>query len=81
MREESLRRFCVREFERAEEEAQGYLTDYYAWLGDEVSGYIASSAAKDAETVQQYLAAFEEAGCGELIFCPSSSESRLDRRL
>ncbi len=27
-----------------------YLTDYYAWLGDEVAGYIAGSAAKDAET-------------------------------
>jgi hypothetical protein len=46
------------------------LTDYYAWLGEETAGYIAGSAAKDAETVQQYVSAFADAGCGELIFCP-----------
>ena len=51
-----------------------YLTDYYAWLGEEVAGYIAGSAAKDAETVQQYVSAFADAGCGELIFFPSSSD-------
>lgn len=49
-------------------------TDYYAWLGDEVAGYIAGSAAKDAGTVRQYVSAFADAGCGELIFCPSSSD-------
>ena len=60
--------------EDAEQNAQAYLTDYYAWLGEEVAGYIAGSAAKDAETVQQYLAAFEDAGCDELILFPSSSD-------
>jgi alkanesulfonate monooxygenase SsuD/methylene tetrahydromethanopterin reductase-like flavin-dependent oxidoreductase (luciferase family) len=60
--------------ERAEENARAYLTDYYAFLGEETAGYIAGSAAKDADTVQQYLAAFEEAGCGELILFPSSSD-------
>lgn len=60
--------------ENAERDANAYLTDYYAWLGEEVAGYIAGSAAKDAETVQRYVAAFTEAGCGELIFCPSSSD-------
>ncbi len=60
--------------ERAEEEAKAYLTDYYAFLGEEVAGYIASSAAKDADTVRQYLEAFEAAGCGELILFPSSSD-------
>jgi alkanesulfonate monooxygenase SsuD/methylene tetrahydromethanopterin reductase-like flavin-dependent oxidoreductase (luciferase family) len=60
--------------ERAEEEAQAYLTDYYAWLGDEVAGYIADSAAKDAETARQYVAAFEATGCDELFLFPSSSD-------
>jgi alkanesulfonate monooxygenase SsuD/methylene tetrahydromethanopterin reductase-like flavin-dependent oxidoreductase (luciferase family) len=60
--------------ERAEEEAQAYLTDYYAWLGEETAGYIANSAAKDAETAKQYVSAFEAAGCQELFFCPSSSD-------
>lgn len=60
--------------DRAEEEAQAYLTDYYAWLGDEVAGYIADSAAKDPETVKQYVAAFESVGCQELFLFPSSSD-------
>jgi alkanesulfonate monooxygenase SsuD/methylene tetrahydromethanopterin reductase-like flavin-dependent oxidoreductase (luciferase family) len=58
----------------AEATANAYLTDYYAWLGEEVAGYIAGSAAKDAETVKQYLAGFADAGCDELILCPSSSD-------
>jgi alkanesulfonate monooxygenase SsuD/methylene tetrahydromethanopterin reductase-like flavin-dependent oxidoreductase (luciferase family) len=62
--------------ERAEEEAQAYLTDYYAWLGEETAGYIAGSAAKDAETAKQYVAAFKAVGCQELFFFPSSSDPR-----
>lgn len=58
----------------AEENANAYLTDYYAWLGEEVAGYIAGSAAKDAETVKAYLAGFADAGCDELILCPSASD-------
>ncbi len=54
-------------------DAQSYLTDYYAWLGEDIAGYIAGSAAKDAETVKQYLAAFEAVGCEELILFPSNS--------
>jgi alkanesulfonate monooxygenase SsuD/methylene tetrahydromethanopterin reductase-like flavin-dependent oxidoreductase (luciferase family) len=60
--------------DRAEEEARSYLTDYYAWLGDEVAGFIADSAAKDRETVQQYVSAFESVGCQELFLFPSSSD-------
>jgi alkanesulfonate monooxygenase SsuD/methylene tetrahydromethanopterin reductase-like flavin-dependent oxidoreductase (luciferase family) len=59
---------------QAEENASAYLGDYYAWLGEEVAGYIAGSAAKDAETVQRYVAAFEAAGCDELIIFPSSAD-------
>lgn len=60
--------------DRAEEDAQAYLTDYYAWLGDEVAGYIADSAAKDPETAKQYVSAFEAVGCQELFLFPSSSD-------
>ena len=60
--------------DNAEAEAEAYLGDYYAFLGEEVAGYIVAGAAKDAESVKQRIAAFEEAGCGELIFFPSSSD-------
>lgn len=60
--------------DRAEEDAKAYLTDYYAWLGEETANFIAGSPAKDPDTVQQYAAAFEEAGCGELFLFPSSSD-------
>jgi alkanesulfonate monooxygenase SsuD/methylene tetrahydromethanopterin reductase-like flavin-dependent oxidoreductase (luciferase family) len=60
--------------ENAEDDARAYLSDYYAFLGEEVAGYIVSSAAKDADTVQRYTAAFEKAGCDELIFFPSSAD-------
>ena len=60
--------------DRAEEDAKAYLTDYYAWLGEDTANFIAGSAAKDAATVKQYLAAFEGAGCQELFLFPSSSD-------
>jgi alkanesulfonate monooxygenase SsuD/methylene tetrahydromethanopterin reductase-like flavin-dependent oxidoreductase (luciferase family) len=59
--------------ERAEENAREYLLDYYAWLG-EIAEAIATGAAKDPETVRQYLSAFEERGCDEFVFFPSSPE-------
>lgn len=62
--------------ERAEEDARSYLTDYYAWLGEETADFIAGSAAKDPETVKQYVAAFESVGCQELFLFPSSSDPR-----
>lgn len=58
----------------AETEAAASLGDYYAWLGEDIATYIVASAAKDAATVRRYVAEFAEAGCGELIFCPSSSD-------
>lgn len=54
--------------------AEGYLRDYYGWLGIDVAAMIAGSAAKDAETVRAYAAAFEAIGCDELIFMPASSD-------
>jgi alkanesulfonate monooxygenase SsuD/methylene tetrahydromethanopterin reductase-like flavin-dependent oxidoreductase (luciferase family) len=58
----------------AEKNARSYLLDYYAWLGDETAEMIAGSAAKDADTVKQYVAAFESNGCDELILVPCSSD-------
>jgi len=62
--------------ERAEEVVRENLMDYYAWLGEEVAGMIAAAAAKDAASVAQYLSAYEDAGCDELVFCPSSADPR-----
>ena len=58
----------------ADRDARDYLTHYYAWLGDEVAGAIAAGAARDEATVEQYVAAYEETGCDELILCPCSSD-------
>jgi alkanesulfonate monooxygenase SsuD/methylene tetrahydromethanopterin reductase-like flavin-dependent oxidoreductase (luciferase family) len=60
--------------DRAEEDARAYLTHYYAWLGEDTADFIAGSAAKNADTVRLYLAAFEGAGCQELFLFPSSSD-------
>ncbi len=60
--------------DRADEEARAYLTDYYAWLGEEIAEFLVSAAAKDAETVKQYIATYEAAGCDELILFPSSGD-------
>ena len=76
-REGEPRLMCLAYFslgDSAEAAANDYLTDYYAWLGEEVAGFIAGSAAKDAETVKGYLAAFEGVGCDELILCPCISD-------
>ena len=60
--------------EDPEGDATAYLKNYSAGLGEETANHIAASAAKDPETVKQYLAAFEEAGCDELILFPSASD-------
>jgi len=61
--------------ERAEENVRENLMDYYAWLGDEVAGMIAGGAAKDAETVAQYVSTYADLGCDELVFCPSAADA------
>lgn len=60
--------------DRAEQDVEANLKHYYAWLGGDIAEMIAGSAAKDADTVKQYLTAYENAGCDELVFCPSSSD-------
>ena len=47
--------------ERAEEDVRENLMHYYAWLGEDVAGMIVDNAAKDADAVKRYLAAYEEA--------------------
>lgn len=60
--------------EDAEANARSSLMSYYGFLGEEIAGYIAGNAAKDADAVQQCMAAFEGGGCGELIFFPCSGD-------
>ena len=69
---QSLAYFALGEGARAA--ADAYLNDYYAWLGPDVSGAIAGSAATDAETVRGYVDAFTAAGCGELIMVPCHAD-------
>jgi alkanesulfonate monooxygenase SsuD/methylene tetrahydromethanopterin reductase-like flavin-dependent oxidoreductase (luciferase family) len=52
--------------------ADNYLLHYYAFLGD-VAKQVAGGAAISAEMARGYAAAFEAAGCDELIFIPTSS--------
>jgi alkanesulfonate monooxygenase SsuD/methylene tetrahydromethanopterin reductase-like flavin-dependent oxidoreductase (luciferase family) len=56
----------------AERNANDKLTHYYAYLGD-YAQRIADGAVKDADSVKQYVAAFEELGCDEFIFFPSDT--------
>ena len=57
----------------AEANAQSYLTDYYAFLG-EMADQVAAGAATDSEAVNQAVSAFEDAGCDELVLFPCSSD-------
>ena len=58
----------------AEQNAERYLRDYYGWLGEDLSGMIAASAAKDPDAVNGYVSAFESAGCDELVIFPCSND-------
>jgi alkanesulfonate monooxygenase SsuD/methylene tetrahydromethanopterin reductase-like flavin-dependent oxidoreductase (luciferase family) len=58
-----------------EKNANEDLHHYYAWLGEEMAGMIAGSAATSEEMVQQYVSAFEGAGCQRLTFFPTSSDA------
>lgn len=57
----------------AKHHADGYLKDYYAFLG-EMAQMIADSAATDAETVAGYVEGFEAVGCDELILFPCNPD-------
>jgi len=49
--------------------AEGYLLDYYGFMG-EAASMVAGSAATDAATVKGYVEAFRQAGCDELVLFP-----------
>ena len=55
--------------DRAEQAANDYLRDYYAFTG-EYAGMIADSAPKDAVGVERRVQAFSDAGCDELVLFP-----------
>jgi hypothetical protein len=50
------------------------LKHYYAWLGDETAFAIARSAPTDEDSLRAYAKAFEDAGCDELCFFPTSTD-------
>jgi alkanesulfonate monooxygenase SsuD/methylene tetrahydromethanopterin reductase-like flavin-dependent oxidoreductase (luciferase family) len=56
----------------ARNQADNYLLHYYHWLGD-VARQIAAGAAVSTDMVKGYAAAFEAAGCDELIFIPTTA--------
>ena len=56
------------------EQARAYITDYYAFLGEEAAGGFAESVPADPGTIQAVVAAFEAAGCDELVWFPTSSD-------
>jgi alkanesulfonate monooxygenase SsuD/methylene tetrahydromethanopterin reductase-like flavin-dependent oxidoreductase (luciferase family) len=60
--------------DRAAEEAAECLGHYYAWLGKEIAEFIVGATPKDPEAVREQVTAYEEAGCDELIFVPSSGD-------
>ncbi|MEV0208371.1 LLM class flavin-dependent oxidoreductase [Streptomyces sp. NPDC050788] len=56
----------------ARAQADGYLLDYYGFLGD-VARQVAAGAAVSPDMVKSYVSAFKESGCDELIFVPTGS--------
>ncbi len=65
--------------DNGEQLASQSLGDYYAFLGD-YAQQIVAGAAKSADTVKQYLAAYEAAGVDEVICFPASADvGEIDR--
>jgi alkanesulfonate monooxygenase SsuD/methylene tetrahydromethanopterin reductase-like flavin-dependent oxidoreductase (luciferase family) len=57
----------------AEERARRSLGHYYGFLG-EIADMIVQSAAKTPDDIKGVVAAFEQAGCDELILVPANSD-------
>jgi alkanesulfonate monooxygenase SsuD/methylene tetrahydromethanopterin reductase-like flavin-dependent oxidoreductase (luciferase family) len=55
-------------------DAEHDLKHYYGWLGEVTASAIAGSAATDEDSVRAYAKAFEDAGCDELCFFPTSTD-------
>jgi alkanesulfonate monooxygenase SsuD/methylene tetrahydromethanopterin reductase-like flavin-dependent oxidoreductase (luciferase family) len=57
----------------AAEQVHGYITNYYAFLGD-YAEQMASAIPTDAKGMKERVAAFEQAGCDEYVIFPTSSD-------
>ena len=57
----------------AREQIDGYVADYYGFLGDYAS-QMAASVPDSAETIRERVTGFEQAGCDEFVLFPTSSD-------
>jgi alkanesulfonate monooxygenase SsuD/methylene tetrahydromethanopterin reductase-like flavin-dependent oxidoreductase (luciferase family) len=57
----------------ASEQVHGYITDYYAFIGD-AAEQMAASVPAEPQAIKDRVAAFEAAGCDEFIWFPTSSD-------
>ena len=58
----------------AEDHAQGYLRDYYRFVGEDLSGQIADGALTSSEAVADAVTGYEDANCDELILFPCNPD-------
>jgi alkanesulfonate monooxygenase SsuD/methylene tetrahydromethanopterin reductase-like flavin-dependent oxidoreductase (luciferase family) len=58
----------------AREQIHGYITHYYAFLGD-FAAQMAAGIPADPASVKDRVAAFEQVGCDELVLFPSSADA------
>jgi alkanesulfonate monooxygenase SsuD/methylene tetrahydromethanopterin reductase-like flavin-dependent oxidoreductase (luciferase family) len=74
-REGSPRLAALRYFGLGDEErSKDYLRYYYAFMGDETAEWIAGSAFRTPEAIQEAIAAYAETGIDELILDPTLSD-------
>lgn len=59
---------------RAREQAEAFLTDHYAIEGQPVAERIAAAALTDPAAIREAIAAYEQAGCDELMLFPCSAD-------
>jgi alkanesulfonate monooxygenase SsuD/methylene tetrahydromethanopterin reductase-like flavin-dependent oxidoreductase (luciferase family) len=60
--------------DRGQGDAESYLGHYYSARGEDFAQMVIGSAATDADTVQSYIQAFDDAGCDELFLFPCSAD-------
>jgi alkanesulfonate monooxygenase SsuD/methylene tetrahydromethanopterin reductase-like flavin-dependent oxidoreductase (luciferase family) len=66
--------------DRARERADRAAAHYYAWLGPEVAGWIAGTAATDEDTIARRIEEFAAAGADDIVLAPCSADPHeLDR--
>lgn len=59
---------------QARQEADAFLTDHYAVEGVETAARVAAGALTDVSAVRDAIAAYEDAGCDELLLFPCSPD-------